>query len=510
MKKYNFLFTFMFVFILLTTTCFAKSFDKVKEYKDTFKDVKKDTWYSQGISDVFELGLMDGISDDTFDINGNLTVAQAITIGARLHSMYNGTEIAEVKNSKAWYDKYVKYCENNGIITKNQFNSYTRSIMSWETVTVFAKALPQSFYKKINNVDAILDVSENVSFANDVFMFYNAGILCGNDDYGTFLPTENITRARAASIISRIAIPGNRQSFSLLAQQENYDIDTVFKIFSYQTKKDTLDKIILMNVDGMEISGALYRYFSYSNNGNILKIEKAIKSNVALIRLAQSSWLKISRKQLCDMLTYYYDSKNASYSSGSYYSALESNRLSDEVFARLTVTNELVTLLTDHFAANISPEAVSQYAKSNGYVCASHILISKDKDNAYKTIKEIETKLKNGEDFDILADKYGEDPGMKNRPDGYVFTKGFMVKEFEDAVFALKEGQISGVVTTDYGYHIIRRNAITSENITSGPEYSKVASEASVKFFSSEADKLVSSFYIDYAYNFDNLISVID
>jgi foldase protein PrsA len=210
------------------------------------------------------------------------------------------------------------------------------------------------------------------------------------------------------------------------------------------------------------------------------------------------------------MLTYYYDSKNASYSSGSYYIALESNRLSDEVFARLTVTNELVTLLTDHFEANISPEAVSQYAKSNGYVCASHILISKDKDNAYKTIKEIETKLKNGEDFDVLADKYGKDPGMKNRPDGYVFTKGFMVKEFEDAVFALKEGQISGVVTTDYGYHIIRRNAITSENITSGPEYSMMASEASVKFFSSEADKLVSSFHIDYAYNFDNLISVID
>ncbi len=496
--------------LLLSIGCFAKGFTKNKTYPDSFADVNNSEWYAQGIKDVYELGLMDGVSDTQFDIDSKMTVAQTLTIAARLHSLYNGTKIPDVPSPTNWYDAYVDYCIGNSIIRKGQFSDYDRPVMSFETVTVFAAALPESYFNKINNVAGILDVPEGLPFSDEVFMFYNAGILCGNDDYGTFLPTEYLTRARAATIISRIALPEKRQSFTLLPQQEYYDINTVFDIFDYQVVPDTLDKIVLMNIDGIDISGAEYRYYSYSNNGSKSKIEDAASENTALIRLAQSSWLKISRSALCSMLTAYYNAKTADYGKSTYYEVLESNRLSDKVFAKLTVTNELIPLLIEHFHTSLSPEVVSEYAQSSGYICARHILISKGSPNAYKTIKEVEAKLKAGGDFSELVTLYGQDPGMKKRPYGYIFKSGDMVKAFEDAAFALNDNQISGVVRTDYGFHIIQRLALTPEIITECAEYSQIASNAAVGLFNSTADALVASFDIGYVSNFDNLAAVID
>ena len=59
--------------------------------------------------------------------------------------------------------------------------------------------------------------------------------------------------------------------------------------------------------------------------------------------------------------------------------------------------------------------------------------------------------------FGRLADEYSEDPGRQTNPDGYIFTPGTMVQEFESATEALKYGEISGIVESDYGYHIILR-----------------------------------------------------
>ncbi|HDL18648.1 MAG TPA: hypothetical protein ENH29_06310 [Bacteroidetes bacterium] len=84
---------------------------------------------------------------------------------------------------------------------------------------------------------------------------------------------------------------------------------------------------------------------------------------------------------------------------------------------------------------------------------AMHILL-RNKTDAKKVLQE----LLNGADFNELAVKYSIDPGAKkNRGDLGLFEKGDLVKEFEDAVLKLKPGQISGVVKTPLGYHIIKR-----------------------------------------------------
>ncbi|RLQ97301.1 peptidylprolyl isomerase [Falsibacillus albus] len=83
---------------------------------------------------------------------------------------------------------------------------------------------------------------------------------------------------------------------------------------------------------------------------------------------------------------------------------------------------------------------------------ASHILVDDE-----KTANEIETKLKNGEKFADLAKKYSKDTGSaKNGGDLGWFGQGKMDPTFEKAAYALKVGEVSKPVKTQYGYHIIK------------------------------------------------------
>jgi len=97
-------------------------------------------------------------------------------------------------------------------------------------------------------------------------------------------------------------------------------------------------------------------------------------------------------------------------------------------------------------------------------VKASHILIKVDENAAADAVtaaqaraQDILSQLEKGADFAELAKKYSEDTGSKDSGgDLGWFGRGDMVKEFEDAAFALKKGKISNLVRTSYGFHIIK------------------------------------------------------
>ena len=88
---------------------------------------------------------------------------------------------------------------------------------------------------------------------------------------------------------------------------------------------------------------------------------------------------------------------------------------------------------------------------SNKVHCA-HILV--------KTEKEVNTildRIKKGDKFSAIAKEVSICPSKKRGGDLGTFGRGQMVKEFENAAFALEKGQISGIVKTQFGYHIIKR-----------------------------------------------------
>jgi peptidyl-prolyl cis-trans isomerase C len=94
---------------------------------------------------------------------------------------------------------------------------------------------------------------------------------------------------------------------------------------------------------------------------------------------------------------------------------------------------------------------------------ASHILIKFDsrgeksqKAASRKKIEKVQQKLKKGEDFAALAKEFSEGPSAAKGGDLGYFTRGQMVKPFDDAAFALKPGEVSDIVETRFGYHLIK------------------------------------------------------
>jgi peptidyl-prolyl cis-trans isomerase C len=99
----------------------------------------------------------------------------------------------------------------------------------------------------------------------------------------------------------------------------------------------------------------------------------------------------------------------------------------------------------------------------SGPVHAGHILIKMDpsftgqqKQSARNRIEAIKQRLSAGEAFSELAVKYSEDASGEKGGDLGFFKRGQMEKPFEDAVFAMKQGQISKIIETRFGYHIIK------------------------------------------------------
>jgi parvulin-like peptidyl-prolyl isomerase len=83
---------------------------------------------------------------------------------------------------------------------------------------------------------------------------------------------------------------------------------------------------------------------------------------------------------------------------------------------------------------------------------ASHILVEKHS-HSLRVLAEI----KNGEDFSELAKKHSTCPSRKRGGDLGFFGRGQMVREFEKTAFALKVGEVSEPVKTQFGYHLIKK-----------------------------------------------------
>jgi parvulin-like peptidyl-prolyl isomerase len=121
---------------------------------------------------------------------------------------------------------------------------------------------------------------------------------------------------------------------------------------------------------------------------------------------------------------------------------------------------------------SLRPQRLTPPPSAGEQISAQHLLImhkesmrappsiTRTKDEAKKRADEALDKLKKGTAFDALVKEYTDEPGSKDKnPPGDLgtFGKGRMVPPFEQAAFALKPNETSGIVETPFGYHIIKR-----------------------------------------------------
>ena len=135
------------------------------------------------------------------------------------------------------------------------------------------------------------------------------------------------------------------------------------------------------------------------------------------------------------------------------------------------------------FADRPTAEEMDAYIAKNDILYAKHILLMTVDSTTREPLDEATVAQKKATaedllarlrssgdlltDFDALMNEYSEDSGLMSYPNGYTFTAGDMVSEFEEATRALEYGQISGLVESSYGYHIILRLDPDTEDMRS-------------------------------------------
>lgn len=149
---------------------------------------------------------------------------------------------------------------------------------------------------------------------------------------------------------------------------------------------------------------------------------------------------------------------------------LQAMGINDTTSFKLDQISKLFTKVQEAYSASLTAEEMAAFAEEEGLLRAKHILLlTKDMNTgeAYddETIAQQKAKAEDllaqlREDptkFDTLMNENSEDTGLSTNPEGYLFGAGDMVQTFEEGTRALEIGEISDIVESEFGYHIIQR-----------------------------------------------------
>ena len=160
-------------------------------------------------------------------------------------------------------------------------------------------------------------------------------------------------------------------------------------------------------------------------------------------------------KRLKQIKTQFYGGSDARFKKALQQQFLTEDEALDEVRA-LIISEELFKKVTGDIKA--SPKEIAAYYKAHKSQYQQpesrdvrHILVQKK-----ALADQLYAQLKGGANFATLAKKYSKDPGSAANGGKLTVAKGHTVPEFDKAAFALKKGELSQPIKTQYGYHIIQ------------------------------------------------------
>ena len=207
-------------FILCLTMVMSFASVVNAEHYSKFTDVKPDSWYYEDVDNAVRLGIINGKTEATFAPDDNLTYAEAIKLAACMYQLYKDGSVYLVPGGNPWYQIYVDYAKDHGIITENFFykvSNINEKATRAGYMEIFANALPDEALIGINNVPdgSIPDVPKAFESSISIYKLYRAGILTGVDAKHNCKPEDNIKRCEVAAIITRMMDETKRVKFSM-------------------------------------------------------------------------------------------------------------------------------------------------------------------------------------------------------------------------------------------------------------------------------------------------------
>lgn len=186
------------------------NFKTVNRYRaGQFTDVRASDWFADNVKSAYELGLIKGNTPATFAPNATITVAEAVTVAARVRDIYwgEGTDFA-AKAGAAWYQPYVDYAIANRMMDAAPADC-DRPATRAELARWLYSALAGEGTEPATQTVRFTDVTEAHPDYACIMNLARAGIMGGKRE-GIFDPAAPVLRSEAAAMLSRAALPSLR------------------------------------------------------------------------------------------------------------------------------------------------------------------------------------------------------------------------------------------------------------------------------------------------------------
>ena len=232
------------------------------------------------------------------------------------------------------------------------------------------------------------------------------------------------------------------------------------------------DQTAVMTIDGKKVTGELYDYVYQKNvevrfgigteEASLTDGERALVRDDAIAELrkfyaveslAAKEGVALNEVEIERVKGEMKSSKAGYQNKKEYYAAFKEQHMTENVFYIVALNYYLEEDLAGHLREKILPSLDDARVKSdveNYFYTAMQIYLPGD--DAEERMTSIKSEIDGGASFEETAEKYSRD-GKRIR----CFTEGEMQAFFEDAVKALQPGEISGVIVSDFGAHLILR-----------------------------------------------------
>ena len=215
------------VFTLTALSAAADDYARVRTYAGQFADVPGTAWYYNNVAQAYELGLVNGKSETSFDPDGTLTIAETIKLASVCNQLLAKGAVDDsafaAENASAWYDGYVAYAAQRDIVTET-YENYNAPATRGMVAVLFSRAISNAGANmpEINEAvfGSLADVPTSAWYATSAYRLYRWGIMAG-DENGLLHPESSIRRSEMSAVVTRVVDPSLRMRVSAAGTSES-------------------------------------------------------------------------------------------------------------------------------------------------------------------------------------------------------------------------------------------------------------------------------------------------